>query len=92
VSIAEEPNSASRCFAALYLPPSAEYPTMPIKTLLLPAHDFRTDSDVTLLSSNATYRMRLSEPLQQQFEYIWTSFSLVDETAPLPSPTMASGE
>jgi hypothetical protein len=92
VSIAEEPNSASRCFAALYLPPSAEYPTMPIKTLLLPAHDFRTDSDVTLLSSNATYRMRLSEPLQQQFEYIWTSFSLVDETAPLPSPTMASGD
>src|SRR6185369_8324327 len=92
VSIAEEPNSASRCFAALYLPPSAEYPTMPIKTLLLPAHDFRTDSDVTLLSSNATYRMRLSEPLQQQFEYIWTSFSLVDETAPLPLPTMASGD
>jgi hypothetical protein len=36
--------------------------------------------------------MRLSEPLQQQFEYIWTSFSLVDETAPLPSPTMASGD
>jgi hypothetical protein len=70
VSIAYAPNLSSRCFAALYLPPSAEYPTMPIKTLLLPAHDFRTDSDVTLLSSNATYRMRLSEPIQQQFEYV----------------------
>jgi len=90
VSIAEAPNPASRCFAALYLPPSAEYPTMPIKTLLLPAHDFRTDSDVTLLSSNATYRMRLSEPLQQQFEYVWTSFALIDEVAALP--TMASAE
>jgi len=65
-------------------------PTMPIKTLLLPAHDFRTDSDVTLLSSNATYRMRLSEPLQQQFEYVWTSFALIDEVAALP--TMASAE
>ena len=89
VPVAEAPNFASRCFAALYLPPSAEYPTMPIKTLLLPAKDFRTDSDVTLLSSNATYRMRLSEPIQQQFEYVWTSFSLVDEVAPLAAPGMA---
>ena len=88
VSVAEAPDSASRCFAALYLPPSAAYPTMPIKTLLLPAHDFRTDSDVTLLSSNATYRMRLSEPIQQQFEYVWTSFSLIDEVAPLAAPAM----
>ncbi|HEX4523295.1 MAG TPA: hypothetical protein VH704_07225 [Casimicrobiaceae bacterium] len=83
VPVADAPNSASRCFAALYLPPSAEYPTMPIKTLLLPASDFRTDSDVTLLSSSATYRMRLSEPIQQQYEYVWTSFALIDESTPL---------
>jgi hypothetical protein len=89
VPIADAPNFASRCFAALYLPPSAQYPTMPIKTLLLSAHDFRTDSDVTLLSSSATYRMRLSEPIQQQFEYVWTSFALIDEVAPLPTPSIA---
>jgi hypothetical protein len=89
VPAAEAPNFASRCFAALYMPPSAEYPTMPIKTLLLPANDFRTDSDVTLLSSSATYRMRLSAPIQQQFEYVWTSFSLVDEVAPPPSSGIA---
>jgi len=89
VPVAEARNSASRCFAALYLPPSAEYPTMPIKTLLLPAHDFRTDADVRLLSSNATYRMRLSEPLQQQFEYVWTSFSLLDEVAAPPLSSVA---
>lgn len=89
VPVAEARNAASRCFAALYLPPSAEYPTMPIKTLLLPAHDLRTDADVTLLSSNATYRMRLSEPLQQQFEYVWTSFSLLDEVAPPPLASLA---
>ncbi len=64
---------------------------MPIKTLLLPAHDFRTDSDVTLLSSDATYRMRLSEPIQQQFEYVWTSFALIDESAQLGVPGMAHG-
>jgi hypothetical protein len=89
VPVAEARNAASRCFAALYLPPSAEYPTMPIKTLLLPAHDLRTDADVTLLSSNATYRMRLSEPLQQQFEYVWTSFSLLDEVAAPPLSSVA---
>jgi hypothetical protein len=86
LATAEEPNSAPRCFAALYLPPSDEYPTIPIKTVLLPAREFRTDSDVTLLSSNATYRMRLSEPLQQQFEYVWTSFVVIDKLEPqLPS-------
>jgi hypothetical protein len=89
VPVAEARNSTSRCFAALYLPPSAECPTMPIKTLLLPAHDFRTDANVTLLSSNATYRMRLNEPLQQQFEYVWTSFSLLDEVAAPPLSSIA---
>jgi hypothetical protein len=85
LATAEAPNFPSRCFAALYLPPSEEYPTMPIKTLLLSAGAFRTDSDVTLLSSNATYRMRLSKPIQHQFEYVWTSFAVIDEVAPLPS-------
>jgi hypothetical protein len=85
LATAEGPNSASRCFAALYLPPSEEYPTMPIKTLLFSAREFRADSDVTLLSSNATYKMRLNEPFQHQFEYVWTSFAVIDEVSPLPS-------
>src|SRR5258705_7355914 len=75
-------DSTSRCFAALYLPPSNEHPTMPIKTLLLPAGEFRTGCDITLLSSSATYRMRLNEPLQQQFEFVWTSFGAMDTLAP----------
>ena len=78
LATAEVSDSVSRCFAALYLPASRESPTMPIKTLLLPAGEFRTDCDVTLLSSNATYRMRLNEPIQQQFEYVWTSFAVID--------------
>ena len=83
LATAEAPNLASRCFAALYLPPSERYPTMPIKTVLLPAREFRADSDVTLLSSTATYRMRLNEPIQQQFEYVWTSFAVIGKVAPL---------
>jgi hypothetical protein len=79
------PDSASRCFAALYLPPSEQLPSMPIKTLLLPAREFKVGSVVTMLSSNATYRMRLNEPLQQQFEFVLTSFSVLEKSAPQPS-------
>jgi hypothetical protein len=78
-AIATAPGSGSRCFAALYLPPSREYPTMPIKTLLLSTGEFRTDCDVALLSSDATYRIRLNEPIQQQFEYAWSSFTVIDK-------------
>jgi hypothetical protein len=54
---------APRFFAALYLPPSAQFPTLPIKTILLPASEFRCGGEFTLLSSSATYRMRLNEAI-----------------------------
>jgi hypothetical protein len=78
---------APRCFAALYLPPSAQFPTLPIKTILLPASEFRRGGEFTLLSSSATYRMRLNEAIQQQFEYVLTSFSIVGKAA-LPNHRM----
>jgi len=84
LAIAEAPDRFSRCFAALYLPPSEKHPTMPIKTLLFPAIEFRIGCDVTLLSSHAIYRLRLNEPIQQQFEYVWTSFAVINEVAPPP--------
>lgn len=71
--------AAQKCFGALYLPPSERQPTMPIKTLLLPECNFTVDSTVTLLSSDATYTLRLSEPIKHQFEFIWTSFIVVNK-------------
>ncbi|MEO8345988.1 MAG: hypothetical protein ABI607_09855 [Betaproteobacteria bacterium] len=76
-------DSSSRCFAALYLPPSDGHPTMPIKTLLLPAGEFKAGGEVMLLSSTATYRMRLNEPIQQQYEFVLTSFGVIGQPAPL---------
>ena len=52
---------------------------MPIKTLLLPARNFKADCDVTLLSSNATYTLRLNQPIQQQFEFVCTSFTVTNK-------------
>ena len=79
------PSAASRCFAAFYLPASEQLPTIPIKRLLLPAREFKAGSVVTLLASNASYRMRLNEPLQQQFEFVLTSFSVIEKSAPQAS-------
>ena len=65
-------------FVALYLPASGSQPVMPIRTLLLPARRFDADERITLLSSSSTYTLRLNEPIQQQFEYLWASFTVVD--------------
>ncbi len=71
LATAEAPNFESRCFAALYLPPSEGYPTMPIKTVLLPAREFRRrfGCDIAFVQRNlqdafertypATVRVRL---------------------------------
>ncbi len=76
------PDGTAKCFAALYLPPSEESPTMPIKTLLLPASEFRAGCEVTLLSSSATFRARLCEPIQQQAEFVLTPFAVISQVAP----------
>ncbi len=68
-----------KCIGALYLPPSQAFPALPIRTLLLPTREFRPRGDVTLLSSNATYKLRLNEPIERQVEFVWTSFSVVEK-------------
>lgn len=81
---AVDPRSAARqadpkCIGALYLPPSEEYPAMPIRTLVLPARDFRSDRDVTLLSSDATYTLRMNQPIRCEVDFVWTSFIVVEK-------------
>ncbi len=77
-SINDEPER-QRCFGALYLPASNQHPTVPIKTLVVPASVFNAGRTVTLLSSTATYTLRLNKPLEQQIDFVWTSFALIDK-------------
>ncbi len=70
-----------KCIGALYLPPGQELPAMPIRTLLLPAREFRPNGDVTLLSSNATYKLRLDDPIQRQMDFVWTPFTVIQKNA-----------
>ncbi len=75
----DAPGGAQKCFGALYLPASDKHPTMPIKTLLVPASVFNAGRYVTLLSSSATYSLRLNKPLEQQSEFVWTSFAVLEK-------------
>jgi hypothetical protein len=70
-----------RSIGALYLPPSEAFPAMPIRTLLLPAREYQPYGDLTLLSSNATYRLRLNDPIRHQMEFVWTSFTVFGKGA-----------
>ncbi|HTP99433.1 MAG TPA: hypothetical protein VMN56_08910 [Casimicrobiaceae bacterium] len=75
----------NRCIAALYLPPSEERPTMPIKTLLLPARYFKAECTVTLLSANANYTLRLGRPIRQQFEFVCVPFTVLHKQVVSPA-------
>jgi len=86
--VAESAGSSS--FVALYLPPSERQPVMAIKTLLLPVGRFSAEGKLTLLSSKSSYTLRLNEPIQQQFEYLWTSFTVIERArTPLPAHSIA---
>lgn len=76
-SVEKPGDTQARCFAALYLPPSDERPAIPIKTLLLPARYFDAGRDVTLMSANANYTLRLNQAIRQQFEFACCPFTVL---------------
>ena len=83
--INDGPNkNTQRYLGALYLPASEKHPTMPIKTLLVPASAFNAGRAITLLSSTAIYTLRLNQPLEQQSGFVWTSFALIDKVLAPP--------
>jgi len=63
-------------FSGLFLRGSAQHPTIPIKTLLLPAREFRSSRRLVLLSTSMNYALRLKEPLESQADFVWTAFEI----------------
>ena len=63
---------------ALYLPESDAYPRIPIKSLIVPAHEYRRGRVLTMLSTTNETAVRLKEPIEQQRDFVWTSFDVVD--------------
>ncbi|HTP48649.1 MAG TPA: hypothetical protein VMQ50_17185 [Casimicrobiaceae bacterium] len=64
-------------YAAIFLRESARFPKLAIKTLLLPAREFKPGRVMTLLSPATRYTLRVKEPLEAQAEFVWTTFEVI---------------
>jgi hypothetical protein len=73
----DAPNAKRDKILALYLPESNAYPRIPIKTLIVPAHEYSPGRVLTMLSTTNETAVRLKEPIEQQRDFVWTSFDVV---------------
>ena len=65
-------------FNALYLPESAQNPAMPFKTLVLAPCEFKVGRSLQLQSARATFTIRLKEPIEEQGDFAWLPYEVVD--------------
>ena len=77
-SPAGPPGSAPARFAALYLPQSATHPVLPMKTLVLPARGLAPEDRLSLHSRMSVHTIQLQEPLDEQAEFIWSPFRILE--------------
>jgi hypothetical protein len=77
-SSAGSPGSAPTRFAALYLPQSATHPVLPMKTLVLPVCGLAPEDRLSVRSSTSVHTIQLKEPLDEQAEFIWSPFEVLE--------------
>ena len=65
-------------FGALYLSESTEYPVLPMKTLILPARGIAPGARLSVRSRMAIHTIQLKEPLEEQADFIWSPFELLE--------------
>ncbi len=68
-------------FTALYLGGSAKYPAMPFKTLLMAPGELGGNQLLTLRSVLAEYTVRLKEPIEEQDEFVWLPYEILERRA-----------
>ena len=76
-------------FAAIFLPESRDHPTLPIKTLILPGRGLMPADRLSVRSRSAIYSVVLKEPFEEQADFAWMPFDIVDrwtkeESKPVP--------
>jgi hypothetical protein len=72
------PAATPQRFAALFLPESANHPVLPMKTLVLPARGLAPDDRLSVRSRASIHTIQLKEPLEEQAEFIWSPFEILD--------------
>jgi hypothetical protein len=69
-------------FSALYLRESTKHPVMPFKTLIIGTRESGVGSQcLTLRSASAEYVVRLKEPIEEQDDFVWVPYEVVDSRA-----------
>ena len=77
-------------FTALYLRESVKQPIMPFKTLIMSAATSTGTRSLTLRSATAEYTVRLKEPIEEQDDFIWLPYEVLDRrTGESPAPATA---
>jgi hypothetical protein len=88
----ESSKQTSGVFTALYMRESAKQPIMPFKTLIMPAGMSTGTRSLTLRSANAEYTVRLKEPIEEQDDFVWLPYEVLDRrAAEVAVPPEASG-
>jgi hypothetical protein len=68
-------------FTALYLRESARQPVMPFKTLIMSTSMSTGNRRLALRSANAEYIVRLREPIEEQDEFVWLPYEVLERRA-----------
>jgi len=79
----------SGIFTALYLRESAKQPIMPFKTLIMSTAKSTGTRYLTLRSATAEYTVRLKEPIEEQDDFVWLPYEVLDRRT-TEAPAMAT--
>ena len=75
----------SGVFTALYMRESVRHPIMPFKTLIMSSATSTGTRSLTLRSATAEYTVRLKEPIEEQDEFVWLPYEVLDRRAGEPA-------
>jgi hypothetical protein len=67
-----------RRVAILFLPESGRQPVLPFKTVVVPAGQFGEQCLLTLRAGGARHTLRLKQPIEEQGEFSWMPFEVVE--------------
>ncbi len=68
----------SGLFTAIYLRESARQPIMPFKTLIMATAESISAKCLTLRSATSEYTVRLKEPIEEQDEFVWLPYEVIE--------------
>jgi hypothetical protein len=67
-----------RRIAVLYLQESTRQPVLPFKTLIVPAGEVEESRSLMLCSGGTRHTLRLKQPIEEQGEFSWLPFEVVE--------------